>query len=358
MISISCTAGYGSGGLGRHLAQLVETARAAGELDAYYTPGPRPADDRGTRIESSLPRHAATLAAKLSPGWRHQLGSVLFDRHVARAINPVDTHIGFSGQALKTFEALRGKRLELISPTAHVDLLVERYETAYRTHPIERPWLNEAGRRRALAEYEHADIIHVSSTYAADSFLAAGIPEERLHRVDLELPERFRPTEPRRDDGVFRVIYVGSLTVTKGVPVLLDTFGRLSDNVELALVGGWGTRSMRRFIEQRMAEDRRISLVAGDPLDHLRTADVLVHPSYSDGFGYAPMEALACGVPVIVTEDTGMKEHVREGVNGYVVATGDTAALSARLSDLRERPLRSPSSLLLELERDAVSARL
>ena len=71
-------------------------------------------------------------------------------------------------------------------------------------------------------------------------------------------------------------------------------------------------------------------------MPHLRRADVLAHASYSDGFGYAPMEALACGVPVIVTEDTGMKEHVEEGVNGYVVPTGDVDALVERLEWVRE----------------------
>jgi glycosyltransferase involved in cell wall biosynthesis len=52
------------------------------------------------------------------------------------------------------------------------------------------------------------------------------------------------------------------------------------------------------------------------------------------------MEALACGVPTIVTEDTGMKEYVTEGVNGYVIPTGDVDALANRLHDLQRHPLR------------------
>lgn len=51
------------------------------------------------------------------------------------------------------------------------------------------------------------------------------------------------------------------------------------------------------------------------------------------------MEALACGVPVIVTEDTSMKEHVREGMNGYIVPTGCWQAIFERVEHLRRFPL-------------------
>jgi len=46
------------------------------------------------------------------------------------------------------------------------------------------------------------------------------------------------------------------------------------------------------------------------------------------------MEAIACGVPVIVTENTGMKEYVKEGVNGYIVPTGSYKAILERLEYL------------------------
>jgi glycosyltransferase involved in cell wall biosynthesis len=180
----------------------------------------------------------------------------------------------------------------------------------------------------------------VASDYTRESFLGKEVPAEKLLRVNLEPPSRFRPEPRRRDEATFRVIYVGSLTVTKGVPVLLDAFRRLKGDVELVLLGGWGSRGMRRYVQGCMAADGRIQLSRGDPLDELRSADVLVHPSYSDGFGYAPIEALACGVPAVVTEDTGMKEHVREGVNGWVVPTGSADAILERLEHLRRHPLR------------------
>ena len=53
-----------------------------------------------------------------------------------------------------------------------------------------------------------------------------------------------------------------------------------------------------------------------------------MHPSYVDAFSYGAAEALACGVPVIVSEDTGMKDLIEAGRNGLVWPTGDLPALT------------------------------
>ena len=87
-------------------------------------------------------------------------------------------------------------------------------------------------------------------------------------------------------------------------------------------------------MEDWITREPRIKIRPGDPLPVLHTADVFVNPSYQDGLGYAPLEALACNVPVIVTEDTGMKESVVDGQNGYIIPTGDGAALLDRLCRL------------------------
>ena len=103
------------------------------------------------------------------------------------------------------------------------------------------------------------------------------------------------------------------------------------EDLRLVLVGGWKTRGMRRLIEGARARDPRISVTLGDPLPHLRRARVYVHPAYEDGFGYAPAEALAAGVPVIVSEDTGMKELIGGEQDGLVLPTGDRDALAQAL---------------------------
>ena len=332
MITVACTAPLGEGGLGRHLAEVVRRLEATpGSTVQVYAP-PAVSSRLGS-IATRVPPLRFSTPAKT------YVDNVCFDRAVAATLRPGTRHLGFAGHSLTTFRrvAAAGATIVLVSPTAHVDHTRSRYREAHSRYPIEEPWLGDRLTDRTRREYELAGTIEVASDYARDSFLSAGVPPERLERVVLTVDDRFRPAPSRTHDDVFRIVYVGALTVAKGVPVLLDAFTRLPvRRAELTLVGGWGTRAMRRYVAEAVARDARITVVTGDPLPHLQRADVFVQPSFQEGFGYAAMEAISCGVPVIVSEDTGMKEHVVEGRNGCVVPTGDVDALVERLVALSD----------------------
>jgi glycosyltransferase involved in cell wall biosynthesis len=339
MKTICCAAGYGEGGLGRHLAELVESARADGELERYFSHAPRRDDDRGRTIaRGNLEMLFRYTPLRFSPSWKAHLTGDRFDRKVSGQLHePPQTLVCFAGQALHTFRraaALGCRRLELIAANSHVNNVRRQHEQAAAQWNIEPSWLNQAQQRKMLAEYQLADLIHVASAYAYDTFIREGLPPARLALTPLRPHPRYVPAiHPSTGvDRAFQVIYVGSITVAKGIPVLLEAFRRLEDPAaQLLLVGGTATRPMRKYMEQQMARDPRVRLASGDPLPHLRRASIYIHPSYDDGFGYAPMEALACGLPAIVTDHTGMKEHIREGINGQVVPTGDVPALVAAL---------------------------
>jgi glycosyltransferase involved in cell wall biosynthesis len=274
-----------------------------------------------------------------------------FDRKVAGRILPPktddDRFIAFVGQALHTFRAankLGFGSLQLEAANSHVENVYERHQLALRQYPgIEsEAWINKAQVRKTLQEYELANTIVVASEYTRRTFIDRGFSPLRLERRVLMPSSRFSPpARNEKHDEIYRIAYVGSLTVGKGIPLLLDAFSRLQGrDIELTLVGGWSSRGMKKFIRSRRGEDIRIKLAPGDPLPALHKADVYVHPSYEDGFAYSAAEALACGVPVIVTSDTGMKELVVEGVNGYVIPTGDCSALLERLDYMQRHPLK------------------
>jgi len=195
--------------------------------------------------------------------------------------------------------------------------------------------MNARQEAKSCREYELADIIYVNSEYTRSSFIEAGFAEWKLKRYNLKVSTRFNRPREIPDDEVFRIVYVGAISVGKGVPVLLEAFSRMkARDIRLYLVGGWSSRAMKTYMQQWMARDRRITAAPGDPLPLYLTADVCVHPTYEDGFAYAPAEAMACGLPVIVTEDTGMKELITEGEDGFIVPTGDVGALVDRLEFL------------------------
>ena len=341
----SCNAPYNEGGLGKHVAQLVETARSAGRLDYYYTSRKKPNDPQGEEISLRRFRwlfHAPPLYSSLN--WRNFLSSNLFDRAVAHRLRQGDTFNGFSGRAQHSFvraRQLHYKHLALESPTSHIAHVRSQHQKATQAFPIEKSWLNRMQFKSSLLEYETADLIYVTSEYSRHTFLEAGVPESKLRRRVLTVESRFAPPIRNLHQDNFTIVYVGRLQVSKGLPVLLEAFERLEDkDAELILVGGYGTNGMEKYLDRRLAADGRIKIRPGDPLPYLHRADVLVHPSFEDGLGLAPLEALACGLPVIVTEDTGMKEYVVNGRNGYILPTGDINALVEHLRDIRTKPLK------------------
>lgn len=348
---LACQSPYGQGGVGQHFAHLVRETDAGVGLAYYLNPAPCPSDGaRGrTLSDASYQWLYRWTPLRYSLGWSTYVKNDLFDHRVAAALDaPAERFMGFVGQSLHSFrraDALGFDRLELVAVNSHVDNVQRLHSWAENTWGYRgASWLNEWQRQKTLKEYEQADRIFVHSEYTRRSFLEAGVPADKLERTHLRPDPRFQPPSSRPEDDIFRVVYVGRVDVTKGLPVLLEAFASLPDPAELTIVGGWPTRQMKQFMQSWQEREPRLRLAPGDPLPALQTADVFVHPSYEDGFGYAPMEALACGVPVVVTEDTGMKEYVDDGTNGYVVPTGDVDALRDRLHHLRHHPLR-PSPL-------------
>jgi glycosyltransferase involved in cell wall biosynthesis len=350
---IACNSPYGQGGVGQHFAQLVEESRAQGMLAQYYAPVLKSGSDvKGRKLKGRWWQEWVVkyTPVRFSPGWRSALNNAFFDWQLAATLEtPAERLMGFVGKSLHSFQRARDlgfDHLELVAANSHVHNVKRLHNWAREQHGISDSWLNGAQIRKTLREYEAADTIYVHSDYTRQSFVEAGIPSEKLERTYLRVHPRFQPPEQRPDDGTFRIVYVGRVEATKGIPLLLEAFSGLSiPNKTLTLVGGWSTRRMRKYMEEWLKDDR-VRMAPGDPVPHLHEADVFVHPTYEDGFGYAPMEALACGVPVIATEDTGMKEYVQEGKNGYVVPTGRVEPIRERLEHLYEEPKSTVTSLL------------
>jgi glycosyltransferase involved in cell wall biosynthesis len=333
---VSCPAPLGGGGLGRHLQEIVGALERAGGGPAVICESQAPAPLPGRLAQTARRRGAQALAplGRVSAAWRAWAASVSFDAFAAERLAQAEHLIAFNGSALAQLRLagrLRYRTRALVAANSHFRHVLSQHARAHAQYPLEAPWPRRLLARN-LAEYELADRIYVASRYIRDSFLERGFAEERLSTFPLTPAPRFS-AEPRApSSATFDVVYVGSLTVHKGVPLLLDAFRRLPhDDMRLTLVGGWKTRAMRRFVQRACAEDERIAVRPGDPLAHLRSARLCVHPAYEDGFAYAPAEALACGVPVLVSEDTGMKELIGAVGGGAILPTGDLDALTVAI---------------------------
>ncbi len=195
--------------------------------------------------------------------------------------------------------------------------------------------------RKHIREYEEADAIVVPSEFVWRTMVAQGVPESKLRRVHFGFdPQRFSPAPEAKTDRIFRVLFVGAISLQKGVQYLLEAFRQLNlPDAELVLVGGRFPDS-RVFLPQYEGLYRHIPFVPQEQLPAIyQQASVFVLPSLQDGFGMVVYEAAACALPVIITQNVGAA--IRDGEDGFVVPIRDAEALADRLLLLyRDEALR------------------
>jgi starch synthase len=341
-LTLAADASEGEGGQGLNLQHMIEGLRDDFELRVYCraarsTPA---AEVPGSKLVSALYRIPIVRRRR---DWWEWIGQTHFDRFVARHLSRTDLFQGATGQSALSLRRARalGMRTVVDSVTTHAEdfhavqrLECDKFGVALATGPLML--------RRVLGEYHHADVIRVMSEHARRTFLARGFEADRVIAarpfLDTGAFPRATFSEP-----AFRVVYVGMIEPWKGFHYLIDAFGQAAAaGSELIFWGGPGNRRISRYLAMQQA---RIPGLVVRPQSVRRVgfhevyarASVLVHPSLSDGFGYVVAEAMACGLPVIVTSATGAAELVRDGYNGFVVPPGNTPLLAERIAYLARR---------------------
>lgn len=248
----------------------------------------------------------------------------------------------FTQVALESLRWARRNRVPSVleSPNGHLDdfrgVYVREHARwcggRYRGHPT------RAMVERVKEEYQLADRIRVSSEWARDSLVAGGVPAEKItvlqQPIDLQ---RFRPGGVRPvSDGPLRVVFVGTLDLRKGFVYLLRAVRRLRGQVTLELVGGTADRCSRRLLA-REAAGLDVRVAPGDPRAAYDRAELSVLPTLEDGSPFAVAEAMACALPVVVTDCCGAREWIEPGRAGWIVPAGRDDALADALADALRR---------------------
>ncbi|MEI8305751.1 MAG: glycosyltransferase [Chloroflexales bacterium] len=146
------------------------------------------------------------------------------------------------------------------------------------------------------------------------------------------------------DGGPLRVICVARLIERKGQHHLIAALRRLVDqgcDITLELVGEGDARAANETLARRLGVADRVTFTGYVPREqiaaHYAAAHVFVLPSYNEGMSVATLEAMAAGLPAVVTRTGGAEELVDEGVSGNIVPWADVDSLAGRLHALAQR---------------------
>jgi glycosyltransferase involved in cell wall biosynthesis len=192
-------------------------------------------------------------------------------------------------------------------------------------------------------ECDLADRIVVNSEWSRDALQRAGVAAAKLHVVPLvyepesrddtfvrEYPDRFSAERP------LRVLYVGQVSVAKGAAAMLESLALLTDvPLRLRIVGAEGMT-----IPERFRNDPRIDWIGAIPrsevMRHYRECDVLLFPTWSDGFGMAQVEARGCRLPIIASRRCG--GVVQHGCNGLLLQQPEPLDIADAIGRLAAEP--------------------
>ena len=194
----------------------------------------------------------------------------------------------------------------------------------------------------------HASFVVGISRYGRSQLCRWVSPADypKLQIVHCGLDDAFLQSEPTAVPDVPRLVFVGRLTATKGVYVLLEALNLLRGQDVPVTVVLIGDGLERAAVEAKLAEyslEDSVQLLGWQSSSRVRqeilAARALVLPSFAEGLPVVLMEALALGRPVLTTWVAGIPELIENGVDGWLVPPGSVEALADAMSKVLRTPV-------------------
>jgi len=313
----------GGGGIGRTAWHQIRPLQKAGLLDAIYAPD---IDKRKVKIGQS------------SPKWRN----IKFFKtpEVNAPYNVQDAYFD-------SWTALNMEKYPTVLQTWMLHSLhtMQTYPEAtkvvnlFSAHPLVQHSLmegapnyikNEMAINKGTFELQLADHIIVPSEFVYASLKSLDL-HHKAHIVPFGVDsKKFKPA--KKKDNVFRVVFAGSNFIRKGLHLLLSAWKALKfENAELIIMGV--DNKLANYINPDDSPDIKVGWVE-DVVDTYQQSSVFCLPALEDGCPLVTYEAMACGLPVIISETTGTYQHVKNGYNGFITAHKDISQIMFYLTAL------------------------
>ena len=225
-----------------------------------------------------------------------------------------------------------GARVVLESGSMHILAQQKILEQEAERWGVSHKPIQPENRDKILQEYDAADFISIPASHVKQSFIDYGIPSTKLlvtpYGVDYESFYVSRARPPRK----FRVIFVGMISLQKGIGYLLEAWQKLNlpaHLAELIIVGS------QFDFPGELSVSSSVKYVGSLRQSELREwyaeSSLLVLPSVQEGFGMVLSEALAAGVPILCTDRTAGQDLIEKDVHGFVVTSADSDILAEKI---------------------------
>jgi glycosyltransferase involved in cell wall biosynthesis len=251
--------------------------------------------------------------------------------HETKDIDLVVGWAHYVGKSIATIKSM-GSKLILESGSMHILAQQKILQEEAARWGSSVAGMKKENCEKILEEYEAADFISIPSSHVKNSFIEYGIPSTKLivtpYGVDYDSFYVSRLEPPKK----FKVIFVGMISLHKGIGYLLEAWKRLNlphYAAELVIIGSH--YDFQGEINVTPSVNYIGSLRQADLKKWYSEASLLVLPSVQEGLAMVQAEALAAGVPIICTDRTGGQDLIHDGEHGFVVPHANIDALVERI---------------------------
>ncbi len=349
--------GVDAGGQNVHVEALAATLVSLGHSVTVYTRRDSPRLARRTRMRSgTIVEHVDAGPARPIPKdaiYAHVPAFASALRRAWELDRPDIVHAHFWMSGLAALAAAKPLGIPVVQTFHALGSEKRRHQGEADTSPgprieDETAIAREADAIIATSSSEGFELVRMGARASDIAIVPCGVDVEHFS------PNGMRE---RRRNGRLRIGTLSRLVPRKGVDTVIDALGRLND-CELVIAGGGESADLATDPEaQRLSERARADGVANrtylrgrlkrdDIPSFLRSCDVVVCVPWYEPFGIVPLEAMACGVPVVVSSVGGLIDTVVDGTTGFHVPARDSHALANAIGTLqRDERLRRSMGL-------------
>lgn len=188
--------------------------------------------------------------------------------------------------------------------------------------------LNQEMIDRDIEEYELANVILVPSKFVKKTFTSYGIPEDKVkiipYSMNTDLFYKFKDRFPKNNKSL-KIIFVGSIGVRKGAHYIFEAIRNLPDDIQFEFIGHIQPEFSKLA---KVVACKNVKFLGAIPraelLKKYNEADLLILPSLEEGLPLVMLQAILCGLPMLVTEETGIKTLIPQEL-GYRIITSKSS---------------------------------
>ncbi len=265
----------------------------------------------------------------------------IHDRWVAKKITrKADILIGYEECSMHTFAKAKTLGIKTVLDLAQIHYN-EIKEISEEFPVVGQIYENKNLRKKIdgikQKELELSDYIICLSSFAKQSLIKNGIPEKKIFIVNLGFdPFKFTPKINYSQSGKLKLVFAGTLTKRKGIDVILKVLPEIEDFAEITLIGP--VSDAKELLENSKAPVRHFAYLEQEKMNEVfMESDIFIFPSYLDSWAMVVIEAMACGLPVIITENTGAKDAVER--NGFIIQPGNANQLIEKITYFKNNRL-------------------